>query len=108
MSKDKRGWLERLQDRWKLTSIKDVIIVLIVFALTGTTVVVIKPYVISVFTGGEEAPLWFTILYYIFILPVYNLILLIYGAIFGKFDFFWKFERRFIKRIFKSKSKPHE
>jgi hypothetical protein len=35
----------------------------------------------------------------VLILPVYNVILLIYGAIFGQLRFFWEFEKRFFMRI---------
>jgi len=46
----------------------------------------------------------FTVLYYVLILPVYNLFLLIYGALFGQFKFFWAFEKRFFGRLFGRKS----
>ena len=104
MSGEKIHWIDRLKKRWDLGSVSDVIIVLIVFACTGTSVLLIKPYVqeflTAVFTTSET---WSSILYYILILPVYNLMLLIYGFIFGKFRFFWKFELRFFKRIFRIK-----
>lgn len=99
------GWLYKLKSRWELGSLFDVVIVLIVFALTGSTVVVIKPYILQWIFGGAEISGWFTILYYILILPIYNLLLLIYGLIFGKFYFFWKFERKFFERLFRFKSK---
>ena len=88
MEKEKPGFLERLKMRWKLPSLFDVIIVLIVFALTGTTVLLIKPYVLRIITGGGEVSGWYSVAYYILILPIYNLFLLIYGALFGKFRFF--------------------
>jgi hypothetical protein len=36
----------------------------------------------------------------VLILPVYNVLLLFYGAIFGQFRFFWDFEKRFFNRLF--------
>ncbi len=48
--------------------------------------------------------MWFSVLYYILILPVYNVFLLIYGALFGQFKFFWEFEKRFFKRMMGRKS----
>jgi hypothetical protein len=41
-----------------------------------------------------------SLLYYIFVLPLYNIILLGYGILFGQFRFFWDFERRFMERFF--------
>ena len=78
--------------------------VLLVFALTGTTVVLIRRVLNNNFEWAHET--WFVYSYYWLILPFYNLILLIYGAVFGKFEFFWNFEKRFFSRIvslFKSK-----
>ena len=43
--------------------------------------------------------MWFSVLYYVLILPVYNLLLLAYGALFGQFSFFWAFEKRFFDRL---------
>ena len=93
-------WVRKLQLRWGVSP-QRVVIILIVFALTGTTVVFIKkPILLALFQG--ENPSWiFYVLYYIFILPVYNLILLVYGFIFGQFQFFWDFEKRFFKRLFR-------
>lgn len=51
---------------------------------------------------------WFTYSYYWLILPIYNLVLLGYGFLFGQFAFFWNFEKRFFGRIvglFKRKRK---
>ena len=45
-------------------------------------------------------PLWVSVIYYILILPIYNIFLLLYGFIFGQFRFFWDFEKRFFNRIF--------
>lgn len=92
------SWLQKLQSRWKVDSILQVIIILIVFACTGLTVVFLKRPIFK-YSFGETIPSWATISYYILILPVYNLLLLFYGFLFGQFTFFWDFEKRFFKRI---------
>jgi hypothetical protein len=98
-----RGWLERLGDRWGVNPGR-VLIILLVFACTGFTVLFLKRPVVAYFSGAGEQPLLFTILYYILILPVYNVFLLIYGAIFGQLRFFWEFEKRFFRRMLGRKS----
>jgi hypothetical protein len=61
----------------------------------------LKRPVVAFFTEEEGGtPLLFSILYYILILPLYNVVLLVYGALFGQFTFFWAFEKRFLNRIF--------
>ena len=94
---------ERLKNRWNLKSGTSLFLVLLVFALTGTTIVLIKPYIISWWFGSTQPPVWFTVMYYILILPIYNIVLLIYGAIFGQFNFFWNFEKKMFKRFQKKK-----
>ena len=98
------GWSDKLKERWKVTSTFQVVIILVVFACTGTTVALIAKPVLRAIFSPLEVPLWATILYYVLILPIYNLFLLIYGFIFGQFAFFWNFEKRFFWRLFKSRS----
>ncbi|WP_254154629.1 DUF6787 family protein [Chryseosolibacter indicus] len=92
-------WIQRLKNKWNLKSPFQVVIVLIVFACTGFTVLFIKEPIMKWLSGNEESSTVGTVLYYIFILPLYNVLLLAYGFIFGQFDFFWQFERRFFNRI---------
>jgi hypothetical protein len=93
------AWIDRLKQRWNLTSGKQVLLVLLVFALTGTTVLVIKRPLFSYWFPDGVKPLWASITYYVLILPVYNIFLLIYGFLLGQFSFFWEFEKRFFLRI---------
>lgn len=92
-------WIDRLQHHWKLKNSWQVIIILIVFACTGTTVLIIKRPLFAYWFPDGDKPLWATITYYVLILPVYNLFLLAYGFVFGQFGFFWEFEKRFFNRI---------
>ena len=94
------NWLRKLQARWNVGSVAQVVVILIVFACTGTTVVwIAKPVLLWLFEP-ESVPVWGKIAYYIFILPVYNLFLLIFGFVFGQFKFFYAFEKRLLKRLF--------
>ena len=94
------GWMERLSKRWGVQPAR-VLLILLVFACTGFTVMFLKRPLVAWASGsGGEQPLLFSILYYVLILPFYNVVLLIYGAVFGQFRFFWEFERRFFRRLF--------
>lgn len=72
------------------------------FACTGFSVIGIKHLVgIDANTSTN-----LRILFYVLIFPIYNIILLAYGFLFGQFKFFLNFEKRFFNRIvqlFKSK-----
>jgi hypothetical protein len=98
------SWIDKLQTRWKVKSAFQVIIILIVFACTGFTVMFLKPVITHfLFSGGRTT--WFSILYWVLIFPVYNLFLLFYGFIFGQSKFFWEFEKKFFNRMFGKRKK---
>ncbi len=88
------GFLQSLKNRWKLEGIGQVVLVLTVFACTGFTVLFLKKPIVGLIVDNGEYYTFFTVLYYIFILPIYNIILLAYGFLFGQFTFFWAFEKK--------------
>ena len=79
-----------------MSSPLQVIQILLVFAITGTTVVYLKRFIKPMFIEHW----WFDLAYYILILPFYNLLLLVYGFIFGQGRYFLNFEKRFFSRLF--------
>jgi len=93
------GWIDKLKQRWNLKNGWQVFVVLFVFACTGFTVMFLKNPLLDLIDPSFKESTTFTVLYYVFILPIYNLILLFYGFIFGQFKFFWEFEKRFVKRM---------
>lgn len=95
----KPDWLDKLERRWNVTTVQ-AIVILIVFACTGFTVLFLKEPILSLIADEEDRNWMFTVCYYLLILPVYNIILLIYGFLFGQFNFFWEFEKRMFRRMF--------
>lgn len=81
-----------------MKNIWQVIVILFVFACTGFTVLWLKRPTLYFFFG-EEIPGWTKTVYYILILPIYNLILLFYGFVFGQFHFFLEFEKKTFRRL---------
>jgi len=86
------------QERWKLKNIRQVMIILIIFTCAGFTILFLKKPVLEILDPGGDN-LWFDVLYFILIWPIYNLVLLFYGFIFGQFSFFWEFEKKMFRRI---------
>jgi hypothetical protein len=101
------SWLGKLQTRWKVGSVWQVVLILIVFACTGFTILFLKRPLFRYWFGPDSPPVWASVVYYIVILPVYNLFLLMYGFVFGQFQFFWAFEKRFFQRIISIFRKNH-
>lgn len=106
MSDNKENWIIRLQQRWQLNSGWQVLVVLLVFACTGFTIMFLKRPLFRWINADPEYNTVFTILYYVLILPIYNIVLLIYGFIFGQFRFFWEFEKRMWRRM-TGRKQPH-
>jgi hypothetical protein len=99
--KQKANWIEKLKARWQVNSAWQVFIILIVFALTGFTVMYGKRWFFGII-GFDESTAWYikTGVWIVLILPIYQIVLLFYGAIFGQFNFFWNFVKRTFGRIF--------
>lgn len=93
------AWIDNLKKRWNAGSTLQVILILCTFALTGTTVVWISKPLLKAAFDPDPIPTWGRIMYYIVILPVYNLFLLAFGFLLGQFKFFWEFEKRFFARM---------
>ena len=92
--------INNLKERWGVKSNAQVFMILVVFAITGTTIVLIKRLVFELL-GFEfsEVSIWWRTLYYVFILPIYFLMLILIGTILGQGRFFTNFVRRSVSRI---------
>ncbi len=96
----KENWIDKLKQRWEIKSTWHVIVILIVFALTGTSVLYAEKLVHDLLNIPPKLDWYYsTMLFIIITLPLYNTLLLIYGLIFGQFRFFWNFEKKFFGRI---------
>ncbi len=102
------NWINRLKEKWKVKNSGQFVLILIAFALTGSTVLIIKKPIVDYFTVDGEKSTIFTIIYFICILPIYNIILLLYGSLLGQFDFFWNYEKKMIDRFRRKKKKGKE
>lgn len=98
--------MQRLKERWGVSSNFQLIIIFFVFSITGSSsVFAAKPFL--TFIGLQQANFpdawWGSTLYWILrillIFPFYQVLLVIYGWLFGQFNFFWAFEKKMLKRI---------
>jgi amino acid transporter len=92
--------IEKLKNRWGLKNGWHIVVILAVFACTGFSILYLKRYLSELAGLGQESAMWAKWLFSLFVvLPLYQVVLLIYGWLFGQFDFFWNFEKRFFGRI---------
>ncbi len=91
---------ERLKNRWNIESNLQVLIILVVFAITGSATVYLKKLLFGLVGITSETDLLIRIpIYILSVLVIYNILLLIVGFLFGQFNFFWKFEKKFFSRL---------
>ncbi|MFV1885287.1 MAG: DUF6787 family protein [Balneola sp.] len=98
--------VDRLKKRWQIESNWQVLIILIVFSCTGFSAMYAKEFVFDVLGVTPDLPLWLRILIWIAtILPLYNLLLIVYGTLFGQRKFFWWFLKKTFGRFMPRKAK---
>lgn len=92
--------IEKLKERWNVRNGWDVLIILVVFACTGFSVLYVKRWLFELIGLTENSPAWLRwSVNILIILPLYQVILLAWGWVWGKFNFFWEFEKRMFSRI---------
>lgn len=90
---------KRLQQKWGV-SVGQFGIIFIIFGLTGTTTALLTSY-ITVWLGMAETTfwLWKVLLRLAMLLIGYQVILLGYGALLGQWAFFWKYEKKLLRKL---------
>ncbi len=92
--------LEKLKKKWGIRSNWDVVAILIVFAISGSSIMFVKPLWFNIFGVTEATPTWLRVTIWIaMVFPTYQAFLMIYGFIFGQFRFFWMKEKMMAQAI---------
>jgi manganese efflux pump family protein len=96
--------MNKLKEKWGVTSNLQLTIIFIVFAITGSTAAYLsKPFTNLVGISKENFGFFYLPVRLIVIFPIYQVLLVLIGAIFGQFSFFWNFEK---KMLYRMKLKP--
>ena len=94
--------MKKIRNFFKVDSNYQLLIINVVFAVTGTTALFATDYLLDFFSINYEnygaSIYWLSRI--IFIIPVYQVLLIIYGTIFGEFSYFWKMEKKTLCKIF--------
>lgn len=70
-----------------------IFLILLVFSVTGSTAALLPKYIMPL-TGFEKGTVLYIIGYILLITPIYNVLLLGYAFIFGKFDYFYAKQKK--------------
>ncbi|UGU16363.1 diacylglyceryl transferase [Sinomicrobium kalidii] len=93
--------MNKLKKRWGIRSNVQLFIILLVFAITGSSAAKLAGPLLGFFEMHEEN--MHTFLYWtlriLLIFPIYQVLLVTFGWLFGQFEFFWNFEKKMLKRM---------
>ena len=92
---------QKLKSKWGIASNFQFLIINLVFAISGFSSLLISRPLLNLFGINNDSLDWY--LYYplriLIIFIAYQFTLLIVAFLFGQFDFFWKQEKKILKRI---------
>ena len=93
--------IKYLKDKWNLKSNFQLVIILIVFAITGSgSLYISKPLMEFLSISSEKMDIFlYWILRFIIVTVVYQFVLLLVAFVFGQFNWFWNFEKKILKKI---------
>ena len=96
------NFIEALKRRWEIRSTLQVVIILVVFACTGFSLLFVKAPFYQTIGITDQTPYWIRIVVFVVaLLPIYNVLLLGWGFVFGQFRFFWNFEMKMFRGMVK-------
>ena len=85
---------------FKVKDFNQLIIIFIVFGITGSLSVVLGKYVlINIFGESFLNNDYYWLLRLILIFPIYQVLLIIVGALFGQFRYFWEIEKKILIKM---------
>jgi len=93
--------MKTFKDKWKIKSNLQLVIICIVFSITGSIAVWIAKPILD-FVGIDKStvsPWVFWLIRISIIFPIYQVLIVVIGAIFGQFKFFWAFEKKMLSRL---------
>jgi hypothetical protein len=97
------AWVEKMKAKWGLTSGFQVFLVCVVFSCAGLSVTRIRRLFWPLFGFTKDTSMWIQVpTYILLIFPTYQVMLLLFGTLFGQFRFFWAKE----KALFRLMTKP--
>lgn len=93
--------MEKLKKRWGIDSNFQIVVIFIVFAVTGSTAVKFAaPLTEYIGLHRETTNPWiYWIIRILIIFPIYQVLLIAYGWLFGQFKFFWNMEKKMLRRL---------
>jgi len=92
--------MKKLKKKWGITSDFQFVIIFIVFAITGSlSAYLSKPVTNYIGLTEENLGFFYWPIRLIAIFPLYQVLLVFFGFVFGQFTFFWWFEKKMLRSM---------
>lgn len=93
--------LQKLKERWGISSNFQLTVIFIVFGITGSMSVKLGQPLLDYldFTPEKMGGLLYYTLRIVLIFPLYQILLLFFGTVFFQFRFFWEFEKKMLRKL---------
>lgn len=92
--------MEKLKKKWGVTSNFQFVVIFIVFAITGSlSAYLSKPFTNYVGLTEDNLGYFYWPIRLIAIFPLYQVLLVFFGFVFGQFKFFWWFEKKMLRSM---------
>ncbi len=93
--------MTNFKQRWNISSNWQLFVIILVFALTGSSSALIARPLLCWFGISKQATpiILFWICYILLIFPIYQILLVSIGFLFRQFSFFWRFEIKMLHSL---------
>lgn len=93
--------INKLEKKWVVNQKWELIRIFIVFAVTGTSSMLVSRPIIALLGITKENlnQLLYWVLFVIIGIIFYQILLVFFGWLFGQFNFFWNFEKKMLKHF---------
>ena len=101
-----KKWLANLKNKWNIKSNYQLLLIFVVFGLTGSFSLKLAKPILYFFGFNRElfsniilGDFLYWCLRLIIIFPIYQLLLIFFGFLFFQFSFFWELEKKILIKI---------
>ena len=88
------GFITKLKHKWDITGTWTIILILLTFALAGSSTVYISDTIVRILKIDADSSLILRIFLRVMLFfPIHQVLLLVYGTLLGQFNFIWSREK---------------
>ena len=93
--------MEKIRNFFGVNSNYQLFIINVVFAVTGTLSLFFADYILKIILINQDTygitSYW--VIRIILVLPIYQVLLIFVGLLFGEFSYFWEMEKKTLKKL---------